>query len=617
MNLMLNKNQEKAILHNKGPMMVLSGPGSGKTTVITYRIKNLIEKFNIDPKDILVITFTKSASEEMKERFYNICKNNYNVSFGTFHSCFYRIIRGYFKYDLSSILNDDEKIEIIKRIIAKNEVSFENYDEFVQDVISEISLVKNELIDYNVFNSKSTNSNTFKIIYREYEEVKKQIRKIDFDDMLLKCYEVLKDDLNARKFWQNRYKYILIDEFQDINRVQYECIKMLSGNENNIFVVGDDDQSIYGFRGSRPEFLLSFPKDFLDTKKVVLNVNYRSTDQIISLCNSIIKDNKNRYEKDIIGTEKEFKTPILMRSYDTEEEAKRIAEKIQDLQKSYELDEIAIIYRTNMQARAIIEKLMDYNIEYQLKDKMPSIYDHFIAKDIIAYLSLAINKYDNDSFVKIANKPKRFLNKNLILDAFDICKNKTPILEHLYCNTSLKSWQLENINNLLFHLGNIKTKKPYDAIKYILNNVGYEEYLEDYADFKKIGVKGLIEITREILETAKGYESIEKYLKNIDTLKEEINKKSKNKDNQRGVVLTTMHSAKGLEFDVVFVISCIDGVIPHEKSKSKEEIEEERRLFYVALTRARMLLYISILKTKYDNNMIPSRFLKKLIKFKR
>lgn len=617
MNLMLNKNQEKAILHNKGPMMVLSGPGSGKTTVITYRIKNLIENFNIQPKDILVITFTKAASEEMKERFFNICSNNYNVSFGTFHSCFYKIIRDYFKYNLSSILNDDEKIEIIKKIVDKVEISFESYDEFIQDIISEISLVKNELIDYKVFNSKCTNSNSFKIIYSEYEEAKKQLRKIDFDDMLLRCYEVLKNDLKVRIFWQNRYKYILIDEFQDINRVQYECIKMLVGNENNIFVVGDDDQSIYGFRGSRPEFLLSFPNDFLDTKKIILNINYRSTKQIISLCNTIIKDNKNRYEKDIIGTEKEFKTPILIRAYDVEEEAKRITEKIQNLKKDYELEEIAIIYRTNIQARAILEKLMDYNIDYQLKDKIPSIYDHFIARDIIAYLSLAINKYANDSFVKIANKPKRFLNKELILDALSICKNKKPIVEHLYCSTSLKSWQLEKINDLLFHLGQIKTKNPYDAIKYILNNIGYEEYLENYADFKKIGVKGLVEITREILETSKGYDSIEKYLKNIDNIKTEINKKYKNKDNQKGVVLTTMHSAKGLEFDVVFVISCVDGIIPHEKSKTKEEIEEERRLFYVALTRAKTLLHISILKTKYDNNMIPSRFLKKLIKFKR
>ncbi len=617
MKVLLNKNQTEAILHNKGPMMVLSGPGSGKTTVITYRIKNLIENLYIDPKDILVITFTKAASEEMKERFYNICNDRYNVCFGTFHSYFFRIIKDYYKYNLNSILADFEKIEIIKQIINKNNIFVDNYEDFMQDIISEISLVKNEMIHPSYFESKCAKNDDFYTIYREYENIKRENKKIDFDDMLTNCYTLIKNDENIRNFWKNKYKYILIDEFQDINRIQYECIKMLIGDENNIFIVGDDDQSIYGFRGSRPDFLLSFSKDFPLVKNVILNVNYRSTNQIINLCNNIISDNKNRYEKHIIGTDKSFKTPILLRSYDTYEEAKKIVEKIQHLKKDYSLEEIAIIYRTNLQARVIVEKLMDYNIDYQLKDKIPSIYDHFIAKDIIAYLNIAINKNDNKSFIRIANKPKRFLNKDIILNAVDICKNEQSAIEYLYCKTSLKSWQLENINNLLFHIGQIKTKKVYDAIKYIFNNIGYEDYLKEYADFKNINIKGLIEVFNELLESSKEYNSLQEYLDYISSLKTEMIKKSKEQQIQKGVVLTTMHSAKGLEFDVVFVISCVDGIIPHERSKSNEDIEEERRLFYVALTRARKLLYISILKTKYENNMVQSRFLNKVIKFKR
>lgn len=615
-NLTLNDSQYKAIIHNKGPMIVLSGPGSGKTTVITYRIKNLIENLGVNPNKILVITFTKAASEEMKERFNNICNKSYNVSFNTFHSYFFRIIRDYYKYDLYNILDDNEKVNIIKKIINDNNIFFDNQEEFIQAIISEISLLKNELINYKLFNSKYINSSTFTLIYEQYEKIKSEQRKIDFDDMLIQCYHLLKQNDAIRNIWINKYDYILIDEYQDANKVQYECIKMLVSLERNIFVVGDDDQSIYGFRGSSPKFLHKFYKDFKGSKKVVLNVNYRSTEQIINLCNKVIVENSNRFEKNIIGTNKKDKSPILLRSYDVSEEAKKIVEKIKRLKSNYPLEEIAIIYRTNLQARAIVETLKDYNIEYQLKDNITNIYEHFIAKDIIAYLKLSIDKLDNESFLKIANKPKRFLNKDMLKDAIEICQNKSSALEYLYCKVDLKSWQIENVNELLFHLGNIKNKTAYDAVRYIIKIVGYENYIDDYANFKNIGIKGLTEIINEILESTKGFNNIQDYLNHIDNMKQEVLKKQKN-NNQKGVVLTTMHSAKGLEFETVFVISCIEGIIPHERSKNSLEIEEERRLFYVALTRAKTLLYISIIETKYEIKVLPSRFLKNLIKIKR
>ena len=342
-NLTLNDSQYKAIIHNKGPMIVLSGPGSGKTTVITYRIKNLIENLGVNPNKILVITFTKAASEEMKERFNNICNKSYNVSFNTFHSYFFRIIRDYYKYDLYNILDDNEKVNIIKKIINDNNIFFDNQEEFIQAIISEISLLKNELINYKLFNSKYINSSTFTLIYEQYEKIKSEQRKIDFDDMLIQCYHLLKQNDAIRNIWINKYDYILIDEYQDANKVQYECIKMLVSLERNIFVVGDDDQSIYGFRGSSPKFLHKFYKDFKGSKKVVLNVNYRSTEQIINLCNKVIVENSNRFEKNIIGTNKKDKSPILLRSYDVSEEAKKIVEKIKRLKSNYPLEEIAII----------------------------------------------------------------------------------------------------------------------------------------------------------------------------------------------------------------------------------------------------------------------------------
>lgn len=617
MNIQLNENQKKAVLHNKGAMMVLSGPGSGKTTVITHRIKSLITNYNVEPTSILVITFTKAASEEMKERFYKACDVPYNVTFGTFHSYFFRIIRAHYRYELNNILKDAEKLKMLKHIIYSLNVAFDNEEEFLQNIMSEISLVKNELIKPEFFNSNYLDTNTFCLIYKEYEKLKEQQNKIDFDDMLIKCYHLLKENEDVRQFWKNKYKYILIDEFQDCNKVQYECIKMLVSDEENIFIVGDDDQSIYGFRGSKPEFLLNFPKDFKDTEKVILNTNYRSTEQIINICNVVISENKKRYVKNIVGTNKIDKAPILLRCYDINEEANKIIQKIDRLKNKIPLEEIAIIYRTNLQARAIVEELMDLNIDYQLKDSIPSIYEHFIAKDIIAYLKLSQDILDNASFLRIANKPKRFLNKNILNEAKEICKNEKSIISYLYTRQDLKHWQVEKISELEFHLSNIKNKNTYDAIKYILKNVGYEDYIEDYSMFKKIKPTGLFEIANEILESSKLYENILDYLTHVEDINMELSQSYKNQDEQKGIVLTTMHSAKGLEFEVVFVIGCIEGIIPHQKSKSNDEIEEERRLFYVALTRAKTLLYISILNTKYENKAVPSRFLNKLIKNKR
>ena len=612
----LNDNQKIAVKHNEGPMLVLAGPGSGKTTVIMYRIKNLIEFYNVEPKNILVITFAKSTAEEMKNRFLSMF--NYkesNVFFGTFHAVFFKIIRRIYNYTLDNILNENEKINIIKKIVYDLKITFENEEEFLQNISSEISLIKNELINLDFYEPINIAKYDFFEIFNKYENIKIKMNKIDFDDMLVKCYEVLKSDNNICEFWKNQYKYILIDEFQDINKVQYECIKLLTNKKSNIFIVGDDDQSIYKFRGSRPEFLFSFPKDFYDCKKVVLNINYRSTEQIINLCNEIIKQNSNRYIKNIIGTGKTYKTPLVVRPFDTTEEAIFIAKKIQIFQKNFDLEKIAIIYRTNMQARAIVDALMDYNIAYQFKDKIFNIYEHWIVKDIKAYLTLAINKKENDSFLRIINKPKRYFSKLLINDLKEKCDKSVSMIDFLYSMREIKSWQLEKLHELSFHLKQLQNKNTYDAIKYILKTINYQDYLHEYASFKKIKSKGLIEIADEILVSSKGHESILDYIEHIENMAIEIkNNTRKKKEDLFGVVLSTMHSSKGLEFDVVFVIGCIESVIPHEKSKLYEDIEEERRLFYVGLTRAKKILYLSIPKTKYEDNVEPSRFLKNLIK---
>ncbi len=610
----LNEKQKKAVFHNIGPMMVLAGPGSGKTTVIIYRIKTLIEKYNVSPKDILVITFTKSAANEMKNRFKEIDENS-QVFFGTFHSYFFRILRNSFGFDLENIIKEDEKRAIIKKIITEKELIIEDEEEYIANALNEISLVKNELIDCESYKTSNFGKMEFISLFNEYENVKSQNNKIDFDDMICKCYEYLKQNSGILEKWKKRYKYVLIDEFQDINKAQYECIKLLTDKTGNIFIVGDDDQSIYKFRGASPEFLMRFPKDFDDVKKIILDINYRSTTQIINLCNAVIKGNKNRYEKIIKGTQKEGNMPVLIKSDDIGSEAVEIAKKIIAYKNKFNLslNRIAVIYRTNIQARAIVDAFMDFNIPYQIKDEIPSIYEHRVSKDIFAYFNLILNSENDQALERIINKPKRYISKAILAEAKKTRDNS--LLNSLYSVKDIKLWQSERLDELVYHLSTARRKTTYDAFKYIRKVIGYDDYIKEYAAFRKVSPKSLFEVLDEIQEAAKGYEKIEDYLTHVDDVALEMREKKVSKNSiSDGVVLSTMHSAKGLEFDVVFVTSAVEGVIPHEKSTSFDEIEEERRLFYVAITRAKKLLYISIIKSRYEQVVKPTRFLRKIIK---
>jgi len=612
-NIKLNDKQIGAVFHNIGPMLVLAGPGSGKTTVIIHRIKALIENYNVLPKDILVITFTKAAAMEMKSRFKELYGDN-NVTFGTFHSYFFRILRSDFGYRLDDVLREDDRRNIIKKIIFEKEISVDDEEEYISNAVNEISLIKNELMDYEKYIPINFEKSEFLSILNNYENIKALNKKIDFDDMVCKCYEHLVYDKNVLDKWKGRYKYILIDEFQDINKAQYECIRILTDRNSNIFVVGDDDQSIYKFRGARPEFLLNFSKDFDNVKKVVLDINYRSTNQIINLGNAIIMNNKNRYKKVIRGTEKSGKKPVLLKSDDIGAEASEIAKKIVKYKDKISLNRIAVIYRTNIQSRAVIDAFMDFNISYQVKDAVPSIYEHRVSKDIFAYLNLILNNDDDEALERIINKPKRYISKHIISEAKKD-KNKS-LLNALYNVKDIKKWQSEKLDELVYNLSYLKkNKSTYEIFKYIRKNIGYDEYIKEYASFRKVNPKSLFEVLDEIQEASKSYEKVEDYIAHIENVISEMkNKKNERKADADGVVLLTMHSAKGLEFDIVFITSAVEGVIPYEKSKSYDEIEEERRLFYVAVTRAKKILFISIVKSRYEHEVKPTRFLKKIIR---
>ncbi len=607
----LNKSQREAINHIEGPMLVLAGPGSGKTTVIAHRVKNLIENLGVDYRKILVISFTKSSALDMENRFKALSSVNYKVSFGTFHSVFFRIIRGRLGYQLNSIINEYEKNNILKSIASNLGLEFDDEDEFIKNLNSELTLIKNNLIDIEYYNSMNFSDSDFKSIYKMYNDYKEDKNKIDFDDMLYKCYELLKDEEELRKNWEANYDYILIDEFQDINLVQYRCIQMLRSSNKNIFVVGDDDQSIYKFRGANSEIILNFEKDFINCKKVILDVNYRSTNEIIKLSNKIIKENTRRFDKDIQGTDITFKYPVMLNYEDVYEESKGVVNRIHTLikEKGVNPKEIAIIYRTNIQAVSLVENLQNFNIPMILKDSIPSIYNHFIVEDILSYLKLSINNKEVDSFKRIINKPKRYISKNLQERLSSISDN---CFSSIYKIGEIRKWEVENIEGLNFYLKAIKKRNPYDAIKYIRTGIGYDDYIQEYCTYKKIKSRNLFDVLNELMESAKKFSNLQEFIDYC--YKQRDNNNENNKENIDGVVLTTYHNAKGLEFDIVYLISLVEGILPYELSKTESEIEEERRLFYVGITRARKELYLSTIKNRYGKEVSKSVFLDGLIK---
>lgn len=610
----LNENQLKAVNHLDGPCMVLAGPGSGKTRVITYRIANMVVNKNIKPTSILAISFTKASSIEMKNRALSL-SNDFRmnkVTYGTFHSVFFRILRYFENYNIESILDEKTKRIGLKNILKGLNIENADDDETIGQVINEISYVKNELMDKRDFKSEVLTNDEFIKVYNFYEEYKQQMNKIDFDDMLIKTYELLKNNKAALDRVRSVYRYILVDEFQDINKVQFEALKLIANPSNNIFVVGDEDQSIYGFRGSRPDFLLEFEEYFSNTKKVLLDINYRSKGEIINIANRLIEKNTNRYEKVIKCGQGNGAKVNYISPEDSEEEAVYIAKDIKNkIQEDYtEYTDFAVIYRTNIQSRALVDVFMDMRIPFVVKDSIVTIYDHWAAQDILAYLRIGVNPNSNKDWIRIINKPFRYISK----DNLNLIKDEPDFINSLINKCDLHPKQVKTINDLDIDISYVKGLNPKNAISYIRTTLDYDRYILDYCANRKIKTNGLIEILNELESSATNFKTIQEYLEHIERVKSEIVDNKNNKETD-GVIFTTMHSAKGLEFKNVYIIGANEGTIPHEKSyeiddeeKKNDQIEEERRLMYVAITRAEENICISSPINKYGKRVSKSRF---------
>lgn len=602
----LHPNQIHAISHGTGPMLVLAGPGSGKTTVIIQRIRRLTEKMGVSPYRILVITFTKAAAEQMKTR-YAALQGKTGVMFGTFHSIFFRILRQACGYSLEQVLSEDERRNTMQKLVMEARISVQDQEEYIQQFFSQYSLMKNQLQDVSDFMPEGLPKDEFVALTKKFDGWKRRNEKIDFDDMLTECYEVLSQDEKTRKMWQDCFDYILVDEFQDVNRAQYACLQMLAAPKNNLFVVGDDDQSIYGFRGASPSFMLDFPKDFPGTEKVFLDVNYRCSGRIIRLASQVIGTNMSRYEKNIKGDRDLGERINVFVAKDSGEEAELIAQKIARLlEEGMPIEEIAVIFRTNIQGGAFARALFRRGIPYHLRDGGFHLYDHWIARDLAAYLFLAENRDSDASLLRIVNKPKRYISKDLLAEAEQM---PYGLLRSLHVCPSLQKWQAEHLESLEEDLRQIQKRKPYEALRYVRKVVGYDEYLSDYAAYRKASLSNMIEIADEITETAKGTESGTEFVRKMEELSHQMKEQSKQKGNTHGVTLTTFHGAKGLEFGAVFLPSLAEGIIPYEKGRKGSALEEERRLFYVGLTRTKDRLFLSFTENRYEKPLKPSRFL--------
>lgn len=537
--------------------------------------------------------------------------SSYAVTFGTFHGIYYGILKWAYRLNQSNLLSDEEKYRILREILPgidwDQEPEADEEKDYLQELAIEIGNVKNNCMDIEEYEPVKYTTEKFRKLYRTYEETKKKYRKIDFEDMLIQCRDLFMKRPDILKKWQEKFQYILVDEFQDVNQAQYDVVRMLAAPQDNLFVVGDDDQSVYGFRGAKPGIMKEFMKDYPKARQILLDVNYRSSGYIVKGALRVIGNNKIRFEKKIEAFRKPDETVHVQEVKDPVQEAEYVLERIREYrEKGVSYTEMAVLYRTNVDARAMSELMTEYQIPFVMKEHLNNIYEHFIALDMISYLRLSQGEYDRKYFLQIANRPNRYLTRESM-------KTGNVSYESLRRYYRDKDWMVDRIDQLEWDMKMICDKTPYAAIQYIRKRMGYDEFLKEYAAYRKISSEDLFAVLEEIWQNSKGYGTIKEWFEHIESYGKMLKEQNKKNGEKEGVNLMTMHAAKGLEFDTVFVIEANEGSCPYKKATANEEIEEERRLFYVAMTRAKRKLVISYVKEKNGKDLLPSRFVSELL----
>ena len=609
----LNSAQKEAVAHYQGPCMVLAGPGSGKTLTIAKRIEYLLKVYKVRPEEILVITFTKYAASEMRRRFDKVMGGHaLPVTFGTFHGIYYGILKWAYGLTSANLLSEKERKLLLRqaseRIPEEGEESLFRDEDSLQKLSEEIANVKNNRMKIEEYESGRYGTGRFRQVYQNYEDSKKKLNKLDFEDMLTWCCRLFEDRPDILEKWQHRFRYFLVDEFQDINQAQYDVLRMLAASSRNLFVVGDDDQSVYGFRGARPGIMQEFMKDYQEAGQIVLDVNYRSGAHIVRGALRVIENNRNRYPKAIRAYKGSGQEIHVQEVRDPFEESRYITEQIKEcLESGISPGEIAVLYRTCPDAGVLAEALMEYQIPFQMKERMNNLYEHFIGVDIESYFRLSQGRPERKHFLQVANRPNRYIGR----DSMDSRTVSYESLRNFYCD---KKWMLDRIDQLEWDMKMICGKTPYAAIEYIRKSIGYNEFLKEYADYRGMEQEDLFPVLDEIQERSRGIQTIRDWFLHVEEYKDLILRQSGQETYGQGVSLLTMHGAKGLEYDTVFIPGANEGVTPYKKAVMEEETEEERRLFYVAMTRAKRQLTISYVKEKNGKDMQPSRFVNELLK---
>ena len=600
--------QTEAIRHRDGPAMVLAGPGSGKTLVITNRVKALIES-GVDSGQILVITFTRAAAREMRERFERLMEGAaHRVTFGTFHAVFFQILKVAYHYDSSSILREEDRYQILTSLAYAHHLEPDDVKETISAIAQEISRVKNDQIPLEHYYATSCPEEMFRKIYREYNQELSRRRRIDFDDMLLYTWDLLTQRPDILAAWQQRFGYILVDEFQDINYLQYRIVQLLAQPQDNLFIVGDDDQSIYHFRGARPQIMLGFTKDYPQAGTIILRENYRSARPIVELAGRMIRENTARFDKPVVCTHPQGDPVEIRELPDVESQALFILRQIQQAHEAgMEYREMAILTRTNTGGGYLAEQLGRFGIPYAMRERAPLLYDHWIAEDLFAYIRLGAGERSRQDLLRIMNRPLRYLSRSCV---------DTPQadFERLRLWYEDKRWMIERIDDLERDLQLIGGMRPYAAVNYIRQGIGYDRFLEEYAQTHRIEPEPLLEIADELQGRAKPFASFQEWSAQVAKSREQMKESGKTlPGGADGVVLSTMHAAKGLEFDEVYLPDLNEGVVPHKKAALSTDLEEERRLLYVGMTRARSRLHLYYLKERFGKKQQVSRFIEPLL----
>ena len=608
-----NVPQLLAIQHRDGPAMVLAGPGSGKTFVITQRLRYLIEKHGIPPQQILVVTFSRGAALEMRSRFYKLTENRYpEVTFGTFHSIFFQILRNSLPTYPHELMTHEQKLGILRQALQNLGLDTDPDTEWI--LLLEMARCKNDgRADFKP-NSSVSYAEHFDAVLREYQKLARELHRIDFDDMTPDCLRLLEKNPLILEKYRGRFRYFLVDEYQDINRLQFLCLQILVRPQENLFVVGDDDQSIYGFRGSRPEFMLRFKEFYPQAKEFLLNFNYRSHDRILQIANQIIAENQTRFSKhpEAVNSYPGEVCEVQAKTFEKEEEERRLlCRYLHAHPKS--LTESAILFRTNTECSRMAESLSQAGIPFCCREKLRIFYEEPVCMDLLAYLRMASGGMERGDFLRVMNKPLRYISREATVGGEPF--SAQTVLAYYRTNTQMR----RRVELLWNHCKTAGKMRSHLAIGYILNGMGYDKYLRitgqksDYLRAK--------EVTSRLIAEAREVPEIREFL---DVIMEKKRRMKQALENSRssgaegeGVRLMTMHAAKGLEFDTVFLPSLNEGILPSRHAVSLQEIEEERRLLYVALTRARKNLYLSYVSGEKDagggDSRLPSRFLRPVL----